>query len=379
MGYVPPLDIVLEGEALKSWLRLKTVRKTDVWDGVGKNKLRGHRFALQKLLDGYEIPEVIQDPMPRQPKWTRCFQVLPITERGTPIQSSVVAYTTGARKGASAGAGFSVAVHNHLITQKSLPLGAAPTAHLAAVFAIMEAATALLPYATDGPIIIHTSSQAALRALENPIINSKTVLATSVMLDALALASSTKVALAWASPHSKSQGLASAKLASSLATAMTPSEPEPVIPVPASYSKSRIDAALTHRWNVRWTTPDGTVRTSRALWPKIDLDRSKLLLRSDRHDYGTLVRMLTGHNYLNKHKQLLGETASAKCRLCNGESESSEHILCDCPALGRERLGTTGRLTLPLPALEQVPLDSVWRLILLIRHQLVLRGLQENV
>ena len=89
--------------------------------------------------------------------------------------------------------------------------------------------------------------------------------------------------------------------------------------------------------------------------------------------------MLTGHNYLNKHKQLLGETASAKCRLCNGESESSEHILCDCPALGRERLGTTGRLTLPQPALEQVPLDSVWRLILLIRHQLVLRGLQENV
>ena len=73
MGYVPPLDIVLEGEALKSWLRIKNVRTADVWDGVGNNKLRGHRLALQKLLASYEIPEVVQDPMPRQPKWTRHF------------------------------------------------------------------------------------------------------------------------------------------------------------------------------------------------------------------------------------------------------------------------------------------------------------------
>ena len=95
---------------------------------------------------------------------------------------------------------------------------------------------------------------------------------------------------------------------------------------------------------------------------------------------GDILYQVIGHNYLLKHKQLLGEVASAKCRLCNGESESSEHLLCDCPALGRDRLGTTGHLTLQTPAhIGRVPVDSVWRLILLIRHQLVSRGFQQNI
>ena len=41
IGYLPPLDLYMEGVATKAWLRIRDLRP-DIWDGVGDGKGRGH-------------------------------------------------------------------------------------------------------------------------------------------------------------------------------------------------------------------------------------------------------------------------------------------------------------------------------------------------
>ena len=74
IGYLPPMDLFLEGEVTKAWIRIKPIRP-EIWDGIGTGAFRGHRFALQKLLEGFNIPDLVSDETPEIKKWERGFQV----------------------------------------------------------------------------------------------------------------------------------------------------------------------------------------------------------------------------------------------------------------------------------------------------------------
>ena len=58
--------------------------------------------------------------------------------------------------------------------------------------------------------------------------------------------------------------------------------------------------------------------------------------------------ILTGHCHLNKHLHRIGIKPDSRCRLCEVEEESAEHILLDCEALALSRL-----ITLGLPGEEE--------------------------
>ena len=74
-----------------------------------------------------------------------------------------------------------------ILKTKAFPIGKNSIVHQAELAAILQAAVDLLPYATRGQITIHSDSQAALRALDSPVISSKLVLDTVYAFDLLAM------------------------------------------------------------------------------------------------------------------------------------------------------------------------------------------------
>ena len=150
-----------------------------------------------------------------------------------------------------------------------------------------------------------------------------------------------------------------------------------VIPPPKAYYTKLINDDVARRWNHRWRTGTIGIRQSRLLWPNIDKARSRQILLCDRQEYGDIVRLFTGHNNLNRHRHLLKETNSAKCRLCLEDEESSEHVLCYCPALGGQRQRLLGTPTIEGSSLNTLPLDGVRRFITLIRRTLMDEGLEQ--
>ena len=158
---------------------------------------------------------------------------------------------------------------------------------------------------------------------------------------------------------------------------LPPSEPEPVLPIPKSHTSSVINEAVEKRWNHRWTHKTTTARQSRMFWPQIDKQKSNQLLLCNRQEFGEVIRLFTGHNYLNRHQFLLQETDSEECRLCHEDDETSEHLLCHCPALGDSRLRVLGQANLSASALVQRPLDGQRRFISLIRRALLDEGAEK--
>ena len=152
---------------------------------------------------------------------------------------------------------------------------------------------------------------------------------------------------------------------------------EQVIPPPKAYYTKLINDDVARRWNLRWTKGTIDIRQTRLLWPNIDKARSRQLLLCDRTEYSDIVRLFTGHNNLNRHRHLLKEIDSAEYRLCLEDEESSEHVLCYCPALGGQSQQLLGTPTIGGSSLNTLPLDGVRRFITLIRRTLLDEGLEK--
>jgi ribonuclease HI len=376
MGYLPPMDLFLEGEVTKAWLRIKSVR-AEIWDGIGSHSFRGHRLALQKLTNTFPLPTLELDEMAEFKKWTRSFQVDQDFSNDIPRWSTITCFTTGAQTKGRTGSGFVICQPGPVILTDAFPMGTAPSKFQAEMTAIFRAAEALQPLVHLGHIVIHSDSQAVVLALNQPTITSKTTLATILALETLATASNSSVKVAWASTKSGSTKMRMATELANRGALLPPTEPEPVVPPPKTHIISAINAEVERRWNQRWTSQPRPARQIRLLWPTIDQHKSLQLLRCDRQEYGDMVKLLTGHNYLNRHSHLLDEAEEDICRLCYEDEESSEHLLFYCPALDGVRLRVLGQEKLTATSMSQVPLDGQRRLILLIRQSLLDGGAEQ--
>jgi hypothetical protein len=267
-------------------------------------------------------------------------------------------------------------VNGHVIRQKSIPLGPITTAYQATLTAILRGAEALVPYAQEGKITLFCSQQSAILALNNPILKSKLTLATHAELDNLALVSNHPVKLAWARPKPGCSGIGTA---STLAKqgARTVTDPEAVdVPVCKSQIKQDIKNEVDRRWCRRWSKTT-TARHTRLLWPTINNLRSCQLLLCNREEFAVWVRMLTGHNNLNKHSALCKEVESAQCRFCLNEEETAIHLLTDCPTFESARLRLFGSTPTEINQLSQMPLSSLRCIIQLVCRKLFEQGLEK--
>jgi len=66
------------------------------------------------------------------------------------------------------------------------------------------------------------------------------------------------------------------------------------------------------------------------------------LLALSRKDLRMLAGLLIGHCPLRYNLCLIRKINKDICRLCDGAVETSEHLLCECAALGRQRFRHLG-------------------------------------
>ena len=55
-----------------------------------------------------------------------------------------------------------------------------------------------------------------------------------------------------------------------------------------------------------------------------------------------LARAITGHNFLAKHQNRIGEAVAPECRLCEEDFETFIHLVTNCPRLRLSRLEYLG-------------------------------------
>ena len=60
-------------------------------------------------------------------------------------------------------------------------------------------------------------------------------------------------------------------------------------------------------------------------------------MKMSRDHVSRIIRAITGHDFRKKHEGLISNSNDTNCRFCNASTESSSHIVFDCPRLLQKR------------------------------------------
>ena len=72
-------------------------------------------------------------------------------------------------------------------------------------------------------------------------------------------------------------------------------------------------------------------------FPTVSLSNTHTLLQYSRSYLQLLCRAITGHNFLAKHQNRIGQPVAPECRLCEEAPETFIHLVTDCPRLRTAR------------------------------------------
>ncbi|XP_036138478.1 uncharacterized protein LOC118644325 [Monomorium pharaonis] len=267
-------------------------------------------------------------------------------------------FTDGSRTSAGSGAGLYCQRDRAGIV---VPLGEHATVFQAEVLAIMRCAQNLLESDRMGRRIrICSDSQAALKALEGPRINSRLVWDCKCILDELA--EKNDVGLVWVPGHAGIKDNEMADLLAKEAAETRLLGPEPAVGISFYLGRGRIRSWLRDQHLEYWKKEtESKCRQARVMLGEcLSRDLARSIRSLGRGDARLARQLLTGHGDLNYHLHKLGHSDTPSCRLCGEEEETSLHILGNCPALvgPRTRLLGSG-----FPEPNQVRQLPVWDLL----------------
>ena len=229
--------------------------------------------------------------------------------------SEITVYTDGSKTENGVGVGYVVFHKGKRIQTASSRISDTATVFLAEVRAIYDAVAYLLDLSVHkkfGYVKILSDSQAAITALDNRHIKSKTVHETSILLNSLQLRCK-RVTLAWIKAHVGTDGNEQADQAAK--EGANSNNIETYLPKPWCETLRLVEELIKEEWNFRWTDDVQYVH-SKHFYPQTDTVKSKKLLEYSRAYLQLLVRALTGHNFLAKHQNRIGNPVAPECRLC---------------------------------------------------------------
>ena len=105
------------------------------------------------------------------------------------------------------------------------------------------------------------------------------------------------------------------------------------------------------KWERRWRDLN-TCGQTKIWFPVLREDRTPLIRRLSRIDLGLLIQFITGHNYLRRHRKVMGEEAD-RCRLCGEDIEDSLHLWENCKGT-RDLRGGFSKCTPTIWSLSQL-------------------------
>jgi hypothetical protein len=139
LGYLPPMDLFLQGEVVKTWIRINNICK-EIWDGVGTKQL-GHRLKLSKLADTYGYKPYQWDGIPtiKKQEWFYKVNVESFLS-GKSVEGEVQCFTDGSHYKSRMSASYCILIKDQVVAKEVIPLGTFPTLFQAEVVAILSAA-----------------------------------------------------------------------------------------------------------------------------------------------------------------------------------------------------------------------------------------------
>ena len=247
-------------------------------------------------------------------------------------------FTDGGRFKDKTGCGFLVAdQRRHHLLSKSFRLPDYASVFQAEISAVWQAAAALTSN-TDLDlryVKIFVDSQAALRALCRPLIKSRIVLLAIEALNKLAMQTK-RLTLVWIPAHRGFFGNTQADTYAKLGVALPLDNA--VLPVkrPSTSIKDCIRTSVYERWGKSWSDLPIASHAKR-FYDVPDRNKAHYVLKLARLELGRFIRLISGHNNLNRFQCLLGLSQDPMCRLCGQAQETFLHFLYDCPRLMRAR------------------------------------------
>jgi ribonuclease HI/retron-type reverse transcriptase len=321
---VIPLHICIVELAVSTYNRIG--RPPDGWTGKTRQRL-GHLRWLE--IESRPIPtRIIQDRCVEH-VWDRDFSVAIGDGDDDTSVSGLRCYTDGSLMTNS---GSGVAIFRHGVPAPIYTdckyVGTA-TVFQAEVHAIQMACEQALTY-PDVRVTIFSDSQAAILAIDNSCLRSRTVHEAVKALHVLG--HQKLVHLQWIKAHNNSVGN---DLADTMAKkgARTPTyQPSPILPMALVQVKA-VTAEHTHSvWLKHWEQHK-PCRQTKLFFPAPDRFRSHEILRFTRKQTGTLIRAISGHNFMQYHRHNVHHWVDPECRLCQQADEESNHVIRECTAI----------------------------------------------
>jgi ribonuclease HI len=195
-------------------------------------------------------------------------------------------------------------------------------------------------------IDIITDSKSALQAIDSICTPSKIIMDCMKALDRLQ--EHAKVSIHWTKAHVGYEGNEKADKLAKEGTSKISYQVEPILPVPKSWIRHKIQQYLQKEWTHRWTSTV-EARQTKIFFPQPNPKLSKKLMRYDRQTCAKLFRWITGHSFHRYHNHLTSPLTFTNplCRACNETKEETSHLYAHCPSLAPIRMKLWGKCFLP--------------------------------
>ena len=341
---VPPLDLFIEFEIGRSYLRLRAqltgpLYPSDEW---------GHLGAAKRIFQTMGVdPERVDFCSERVDKRSFAVQLFSFSSGRVTNADRLNVFTDGSKL-PEGSTGLGVYYNPHPGDEVSFGkfVGSSATVFQAEVQAITEAChllTASLAsnQEVSNAITIYSDSQAALQALSSRWIKSKVVRECVTALNELGRFTSLR--LRWVKAHIGIPGNEKADQLARRAAASPPRGPVESLPIAPAVTASHLKEWLMGAWQSRWESlPEGFARQSRIWFTEPTPRKTRRILALGRVNFGRVIRWLTGHVFLRLQNFRAGTSAISVCRLCGQKPERADHILLECPRLGELRMDCFG-------------------------------------
>lgn len=193
-------------------------------------------------------------------------------------------------------------------------------------------------------VTICSDSQAAIKAVIAPVLDSKAVMATRNALNALG--TQYEVILCWSPAHMGIRGNERADTLANIGSDTAPHGPAPFLPFAGSFIRKTINASFLSS-HLSMLSASGNMDSLHLRLTYNHLQTHKYnLCTTNKHHIRTISHLFTGHSYLRYFQNKIGHEPSGTCRNCEEVPETTEHFLLACPAHIMERFGAMGIFTL---------------------------------
>ncbi|XP_031616816.1 uncharacterized protein LOC116336812 [Contarinia nasturtii] len=196
---------------------------------------------------------------------------------------------------------------------------------------------------STSPIVIHTESLYAIKALNDFKVDTKLVLDCITLLTQIA--QRREVTLKWISPQTQTQGQMRAAILAKKGASQRAYGPEPFLPWNERKCRNICNKWLQESIIIRWRNTN-TCSTTRSFLTTPSKKIASQLLSLSKMKLSYTIGILTGHIRLNAHLKRIGVRDDPDCDLCGRNEETSIHFLCTCTQLDRTRVTIFGKGTI---------------------------------